>query len=60
MKEYRITYHESIAYYFYVSAKSKSDAEKKFLGMSSRGELDFSDGDVVNTEYTVEELNKKG
>lgn len=55
MKNYMIIYNEVVSHTFYVDAESKNDAEKKFKQMNESGELDFSYGDVVDTETKIYE-----
>lgn len=55
MKTYLIIYNEVITHTFYVDANSKEEAEEKFEKMNESGELDFSYGDVVDTETKIYE-----
>lgn len=55
MKNYMIIYTETVSHTFYVDADSKDDAEEKFKQMNESGELDFSYGDVVDTETKIYE-----
>lgn len=55
MKTYKIIYHEVVSHVFYVDADSKDEAEEKFEEMASNGELDYSDGEVIDTETKIYE-----
>ena len=55
MKNYMIIYTETVSHTFYIDADSKDDAEEKFKQMNESGELDFSYGDVVDTETKIYE-----
>lgn len=50
---YKIIYTESLCHEFYVDAASEEDARKKFERQSENGELDFSDGEVYNSEIKI-------
>lgn len=53
MNTYKIIYTESLCHEFYVDAASEEDARKKFERQSENGELDFSDGEVYNSEIKI-------
>lgn len=53
MSTYIINYTESLYHEFYVDAASEEDARKKFERQSENGELDFSDGEVYNSEIKI-------
>lgn len=53
MNRYKIIYTESLFHKFYVSAASKDDAIKEFWSQSENGELDFSDGEVYDSEIKI-------
>ena len=53
MNTYKIIYTESLCHAFYVDAASEEDAQKKFERKSENGELDFSDGEVYNSEIKI-------
>lgn len=53
MNTYKIIYTESLCHEFYVDAASEEDARKKFERKSENGELDFSDGEVYNSEIKI-------
>lgn len=55
MKNYMIIYNETVSHVFYVDADSKEEAEEKFEEMASNGELDYSDGEVIDTETKIYE-----
>lgn len=57
MKTYKIIYTESIVHAFYIDAESKDEARDEFYRKSENGELDFSDGDVYDTNLeSIEEV----
>ena len=60
MKEYKVIYTETIVHEFYVKADSIDDVGREFDRMGMECELDFSDGDLVETTREVfdEELNE--
>ena len=49
MKTYKIIYTESLVHAFYIKANSKEEAEEEFERLGNNGELDFSDGEVYDT-----------
>lgn len=55
MKTYKVIYNEIVSHVFYVDADSKDDAEEKFEAMASNGELDYSDGEVIDTKTEIYE-----
>lgn len=55
MKTYKIIYNEVISHVFYVDANNEDEAEKKFESMANNGELDYSDGEVADTETKIYE-----
>lgn len=55
MKTYKIIYNEVVSHVFYVDADGKGEAEGKFEEMASNGELDYSDGEVIDTETKIYE-----
>ena len=57
MKTYKVTYKETLIHTFYVDANNEEEAEAKFQEQSMACELDFSDGEVDETEYIIEEDN---
>ena len=48
--EYKVVYTETIVHEFYVEANSIEEAKEEFNRMLRDSELDFSDGEVVDTE----------
>jgi hypothetical protein len=57
MKTYKVIYTESLVHAFYVDAENKDAAREAFNRMSSNGELDFSDGEVYDSNIeSVEEV----
>lgn len=57
MKTYKVIYTETLAHTFYVEANSEEEADKAFRKQSMEGELDFSDGYVVDTGYVIEDTD---
>ena len=55
MKTYKVTYKETLVHTFYVEANSEEEAEEVFKAQSMACELDFSDGEIDETEYIIEE-----
>lgn len=55
MKTYKIIYNEVVSHVFYVDANSKEEVKEKFEKMNESGELDFSYGEVVDTETKIYE-----
>lgn len=55
MKTYKVIYNEVVSHVFYVDADSKDEAEEKFEAMAGNGELDYSDGEVIDTETKIYE-----
>ena len=53
MSTYIINYTESLCHEFYVDAASEEDARKKFERQSENGELDFSKGEVYDSEIKI-------
>lgn len=50
MKEYRITYKEHLVHTFYVKADTPDDAIEEFDRLVENGEIDFSGGEVYDTD----------
>lgn len=57
MKKYKITYTEKLIHEFYVYAENEHEAADKFNTMLQYGEVDFSDGYLVNSNVKLEEEN---
>lgn len=57
MKTYKITYTEKLVHTFYVEADDIDDAEDTFNNYVDHGEVDFSDGELVDSEIKIEEDN---
>lgn len=55
MKTYKITYTEKLIHEFYVDAENAEDASEKFDMQLNHGEIDFSDGCLVNSSLKIEE-----
>lgn len=55
---YEISFLEKLHHTFFVEAESESEALEKFDEMGRAGELDFSDGEVVDTIVSI--CGKKG
>lgn len=56
MKIYKITYKEKLIHEFYVDAEDEYEASDKFYSMLNNGEIDFSDGCLVNSSIDLEEV----
>jgi len=50
MKEYLITYKEHLVHSFYVKADSEDEAMEEFDRLVKNGEIDFSGGEVYDTD----------
>lgn len=57
MKTYKVTYKETLVHTFYIEADNIEDAEDAFDRFVDHGEVDFSDGELVDSEITIEEEN---
>ena len=55
MKTYKVTYKETLIHTFYVEANNEDEANKVFENQVSNGEIDFSDGEIDDTEIKIEE-----
>ena len=55
---FKVIYHETLSHVFYLEADSKEDAENKFQVLDQNCELDFSDGEVIDSEYLISEINE--
>lgn len=49
----KIIYRETLVHQFDIDAHTKEDAMKKFLKLVNEGEIDFSYGEIVDTETIV-------
>lgn len=49
MATYKIIHKEELVGWFYVEADSEEEALDKFLLRASRGEIDFSDMDLIES-----------
>lgn len=57
MKTYKVIYTEHLVHVFYVEAESPEEAKEEFNRQGYNGELDFSDGEIYDTNITsVEEV----
>ena len=54
MANYKIIYKETLVHTFYVEANSEEEANKVFENQVSNGEIDFSDGEIDDTEIKIE------
>lgn len=54
MKTYKVIYREVLHHEFEVEANSREEAEKEFERLANAGEIDFSYGDVVDTETIIQ------
>lgn len=55
---FKVTYVEHLVHTFYVEADTKEEAEAKFNELANNGELDFSYGEIYDTETTMKEADK--
>ena len=51
---YKIIYKEVLHHEFEVEANSREEAEKEFGRLADAGEIDFSDGEVIDTETIIQ------
>ena len=58
MKTYKVIYTESLVHAFYVDANNEEEAREKFDRLSMLGELDYSGGEVYETN--VESIKEVG
>lgn len=58
MKTYKVTYIEKLIHTFYVEANNEEEAKEAFEEDLMDGKVDFSDGEVDETEYKLEELGE--
>ena len=58
MKTYKIIYRETLVHVFYVDANNEEEAKEAFEQEMMDGKVDFSDGEVDDTEYKLEELGE--
>ena len=56
MKEYKITYKETLIHTFYVTADDEEEARNAFDEEVNMGLVDFSDGEITETEICVKEI----
>ena len=55
MKEYKVTYKETLVHTFYVWAENEEEARSTFNERVNEGLVDFSYGEVVETEISISE-----
>lgn len=53
MKEFKITYKETLVHTFYVVADTEDEARSAFDERVNEGLVDFSDGEVTETEIGI-------
>lgn len=59
MQTYKVIYTEKLVHAFHIDANSKEEAEEKFSRMGDNGELDFSGGEVYDTNIeSIVEVSK--
>ena len=56
--KYRIDYKEVLHHTFYVDAATSEEATAEFNRQVGAGDIDFSDGEVVDTAINIEEVNE--
>lgn len=54
-KTYKIIYRETLIHTFEVEANSPEEAKALFEEKVAYGEFDFSDGEIDETEFNIEE-----
>ena len=54
-RQFRIDLVEKLAHRFFVEAKDKEEADEIFQAKLNAGEIDFSDGELVDSDYKIEE-----
>lgn len=60
MKTYKVIYTEHLVHAFYIDADSKDDAEDEFQRRMPAGKLDFSGGEVYDSNVErIEEVEGK-
>ena len=57
--KYKINYKEVLYHAFYVEAATYEEAEAEFDRQVSAGDIDFSDGEVIDTDIKIEEVNEE-
>lgn len=57
--KYRIDYKEVLHHTFYVDAATSEEAEAEFNRQVETGDIDFSDGEVVDTDIKIEEVHEE-
>ena len=55
MKEYKVIYKETLIHTFYVCADNEEEARSAFDERVNKGLVDFSDGEVTETEVSFSE-----
>lgn len=55
MKTYKVTYKETLVHTFHIEADNFDDAEDTFNRFVDHGEIDFSDGELVDSNIKIEE-----
>ena len=58
MKTYMVHYKETLIHTFYVDANNEEEAKEAFEEDLMQGRVDFSDGEVSETECEFEELGE--
>lgn len=56
MKNYRVIYKETLIHTFDVDANSEEEAKAIFEEKIADGEFDFSDGEIDDTEFIINEV----
>ena len=57
--KYKINYKEVLYHTFYVEADTSEEAEAEFDRQVGAGDIDFSDGEVIDTDITVTPVSEK-
>ena len=59
MKTYKVTYTETLVHTFWVDAESLDEARGTFDTYVNHGEIDFSDGCLVDSDIKIEEVDSE-
>lgn len=57
--KYKIDYKEVLHHTFYVDAATSEEATAEFNRQVGTGDIDFSDGEVIDTDIKIEEVNEE-
>lgn len=57
--KYKINYTETLHHVFYVNATTPGEARAKFNRQAETGDIDFSGGEVTDTDIEVSEVSEE-